>query len=66
MVDNRRIGSTSHFMEVEKVTNGFEIDFVDHGMRARKRLRKPKAEYGENDPQSRWRKYPAKGKLWRK
>lgn len=44
-----RIGSTSHFMEAEKVTNGFEIDFVDHGMRAGKRLRKPKAEYGENE-----------------
>ena len=66
MVDNRRIGSTSHFMEVDKVANGFEIDFVDHGRREGKRLRKPKAYYKENDPQSRWRKYPDKGKLWRK
>lgn len=44
-----RIGSTAPFMEVEKVTNDFDDEFVGHGMRAGKRLRKPKAEYGENE-----------------
>lgn len=43
-----KIASTTSFMEVEKVTNGFDDEFVGHGMRAGKRLRKPKAEYGEN------------------
>lgn len=44
-----KIGSTASFMEVEKITNGFDDEFVGHGMRAGKRLRKPKTEYGENE-----------------
>ncbi|KAH9320971.1 hypothetical protein KI387_015610, partial [Taxus chinensis] len=40
-------GSVQSLMEVEKLGNEVNDEFVVHGMRAGKRLRKPKVEYGE-------------------